>query len=138
MINFIILSVALLFTSFTEPPVKNSTTGIQFQNITLQKALSEAKQQHKLVFLNVYAVWCGPCKLLKKTTFQSDKVASLVNKRFISIDVDVEKGEGIAIAKKYQVQAHPLVLVINPEGKVVKRILGYMDADDFYNQIKGI
>lgn len=137
-LSLFIISVALLCTSFTEPPVQPSATGIQFQNITFQKALTEAKQQHKLVFLNAYAVWCAPCKLLKKTTFQSDNVSDLVNKKCISIDVDVEKGEGIAIAQKYQIQGHPLVLVINPEGKVVKRILGYRDGPDFYNEIKGV
>lgn len=137
-ISIFILSMALFCTSFTESPISNPANGIRFQNITFQKALAEAKQQNKLVFLNAYAVWCAPCKRLKQTTFQSDKVATLVNKKCISIDVDVEKGEGISIAKKYQIQGHPLVLVINPEGKVVKRILGYMDEADFYDQIKGV
>jgi len=132
------ISVALLCTSFTEPPIKSSATGISFQNITLQKALTEARQQHKLVFLNAYAVWCIPCKHLKMETFQSPQVASLVNRKCISIDVDVEKGEGIAIAKRYQIQAHPLVLIINPEGKVVKRILGYRDAGNFLSEIKPV
>lgn len=133
-----IISVALLGTSFTELPTENTTTGINFQNITFQKALTEAKQQHKMVFLNVYAVWCIPCKQLKATTFQSPQVSGLVNKKCVSIDVDVEKGEGISLAQKYQVRAHPLVLIINPEGKVVKRVLGYMDANSFMNEIKPV
>lgn len=130
-----IISVALLGTSFTEPPIKNSATGINFQNITFQKALTEARQQHKMVFLNIYAVWCGPCKHLKMTTFQAPQVASLVNKKCISIDVDVEKGEGPTLAKKYQIEAHPLVLILNPEGKVIKRILGYRDAGNFMAEV---
>ncbi|MCO6497317.1 MAG: thioredoxin family protein [Chitinophagaceae bacterium] len=133
-----IMSVALLGTSFTEPPIEDSTTGIKFQNISLQKALLEAKQQHKMVFLNAYAVWCIPCKQLKATTFQASPVANLVNQKCISLDVDVEKGEGITIAKKYKITAHPLVLIINPDGKVVKRVLGYMDANDFLKEVKPV
>lgn len=134
-LSLLIISVALLGTSFTEPPKNNSATGVNFQNITFQKALAEAAQQHKMVFLNIYAVWCGPCKHLKMTTFQSPQVAGLVNKKCISIDVDVEKEEGIALARKYQIEAHPLVLILNPEGKVVKRILGYRDAGDFMSEV---
>lgn len=133
-----IISVALLGTSFTEPPIEDSLTGINFKDITFKKALTEAKQQNKLVFLNAYAVWCLPCRKLKATTFQSPKVADLVNKRCISIDVDVEKGEGIDIAKKYEIKAHPLVLVITPDGKVVKRVLGLLEADDFLHEIQPV
>lgn len=136
--KLVLVFAALLFTSFSEPPVTPAAVGIHFQNLTLQQALTKAKQQHKYVFLNAYAVWCAPCKQLKKTTFQTAKVSNLVNKDCVSIDVDVEKGEGISIAKKYQIQGHPLMLVLNSEGKVVKRILGYMDADQFMQEVNGV
>lgn len=137
--RLIILSIAVAFlsTSFITPPANtNNEKGVQFQNITFQQALSKARQQHKYVFMNVYAVWCAPCKLLKKTTFESEKVGQVINKSFISIDVDAEKGEGVSLAKRYEIKAHPLMLVINSDGKVEKRILGYMDEAQLLEQVK--
>lgn len=119
------LLVFLFGVSFTQAPQKTEADGIVFENISFQKALQKAKKENKLLFVNVYAVWCGPCKLLKQNTFKSKKVADAVNSHFISLDIDAEKGEGIDFAQKYEVTAHPLILIIDGNGKVKKRILGY-------------
>ncbi len=119
----------------TTPPAEK---GIHFENITFNHALQEAQKEHKLIFMNVYATWCAPCKLLMKTTFTDDKVGSVFNKNFVNISIDAEKGEGIALAKKYKVQAHPLMLVLNSKGNVVKRILGYMTDEQLLAQVKGL
>lgn len=117
--------VFLFGVSFTQAPQKTEADGIVFENISFKKALQKAKKENKLLFVNVYAVWCGPCKLLKQNTFKSKKVADAVNSHFISLDIDAEKGEGIDFAQKYEVTAHPLILIIDGNGKVKKRILGY-------------
>lgn len=129
-LTFFLVTVFL----FAAPP--KSDSGIQFQEINFSTALQKAKKEHKYIFMNVYAVWCGPCKMLKKKTFQSPKVASAFNKSFINIDIDAEKGEGIQLSKKYDVQAHPLMLVLDQNGKVVKRILGYLNDDALLAQVK--
>ena len=129
-LTFCLLSIFV----FAAPP--KSDNGIKFQEINYSTALQKAKKEYKYVFMNVYAVWCGPCKMLKKNTFQSPKVASAFNKSFINIDIDAEKGEGIQLAKKYDIQAHPLMLVLDQNGKVVKRILGYMKDDELLTQVK--
>ncbi|MCO5230528.1 MAG: thioredoxin family protein [Chitinophagales bacterium] len=128
----VLMSAFFLFTTsvFAE--------GINFENITFKKALEKAKAENKLVFVNVYAVWCGPCKLLKKTTFQSDKVAAAINNSFVNLDIDAEKGEGIEFSKTYNVKAHPLILIIRPDGKVEKRILGYMKDNQLLSELKGL
>ena len=135
--NITIISLCIvLLCAFVAP--SSDYKGVQFQNINFNQALAKAKQENKFVFMNVYAVWCGPCKLLKKNTFTSDKVGAAVNKSFVSIDVDAEKGEGISLSKKYEVKAHPLILIINPEGKVVKRILGYRTDAQLLSELKGL
>lgn len=134
------LVMALFFFSFTEtgePITEATTTGIQFQNINFQSALNKAKKENKFIFMNVYATWCGPCMLLKKTTFQSDRVAAVVNKSFINIDIDAEKGEGIQLSKRYNVRAHPLVLIIDSNGNVVKSILGYKKDNQLLAELQG-
>ena len=127
--------LALVFTSFTglRP---NANKEIQFEKITFNQALAKAKRENKMVFMNVYATWCGPCMLLKKTTFKTDKIADSFNNSFINIDIDAEKGEGIELSKRYEVVAHPLMLVINPSGKVEKRILGYIKEEGLIKEVK--
>ena len=124
----LLVIAAFVFTSFVSNPDK-TIKEIQFQNITFNQALAKAKKENKMIFMNVYAVWCGPCMMLKKTTFKTQTVADNFNKSFINIDINAEKGEGIELSKKFQVQAHPLMLIINPSGKVEKRILGYVKED---------
>ena len=94
------------------------------------------KKENKLLFVNVYADWCGACKLLKENTFQSKEVAAAVNSNFISIDINAEKGEGIDLSKRYEVTAHPLILIIDGDGKVKKRILGYKTDVQLINELK--
>lgn len=125
----------LLLSSFILLP-NSSDKGVAFQDITFDQALAQAKKEHKLIFMNVYAVWCAPCTSLKKNTLGSDKVGSAFNRNFINISVDAEKGEGIALSKKYEVTAHPLMLVIDSEGKIQKRILGYLNEDQLLKEVK--
>lgn len=129
-----LIVLALIFSSFIWFP-ETTTKEIKFENITFNQALAKAKKENKMVFMNVYAVWCGPCKLLQKTTFKTDKVADSFNESFININVDAEKGEGIELSRRYEVTAHPLMLVINPSGKVEKRILGYVKEDQLIKEV---
>jgi len=124
-LNIFTLLVFLFGVSFTQAPQKTEADGIIFENISFQNALQKAKKDNKLLFVNVYADWCGACKLLKENTFKSKDVADAVNSHFISLDINAEKGEGIDISQKYEVTAHPLILIIDGNGKVKKRILGY-------------
>ncbi|HUZ59526.1 MAG TPA: thioredoxin fold domain-containing protein [Hanamia sp.] len=112
--------------------------GIHFENITFNQALQEAKREHKLVVMNVYATWRVPCKMMMKNTLTNEKVGSVFNKDFVNISVNAEKGEGIELVKRYQISGHPIMLVINSQGKMVKRILGYMDSDQLLAQVKGL
>lgn len=133
--KLLIISLSfLLLSSFTLLP-DTVDNGIKFQNITFDQAIALAKKEHKFVFMNVYAVWCAPCTSLKKTTFKSEKIGREFNKSFINISIDAEKGEGIELSKKYEVRAHPLMLVINPEGKVEKRILGYVKEGQLLKEV---
>lgn len=129
-----LLVLALIFSSFIWFP-ETTNKEIKFEDITFNQALAKAKKENKMVFMNVYAVWCGPCKLLQKTTFKTDKVADSFNKSFININVDAEKGEGIELSRRYEVTAHPLMLVISPSGKVEKRILGYVKEDQLIKEV---
>jgi len=107
-----------------------STKGINFQKLNLEEAKNLAKKENKLIFIDVYTTWCGPCKLMKKNTFTDYKVGELFNKNFISLAVDAEK-EGIDLAKEFKIVNYPSFLFLDKEGKLVQYDFGYYNATQF-------
>jgi len=59
--------------------------------------------------------------MMDRETFTDQDVANLLNKEFVSLKVNAEKGEGIALAKTYGVEVYPTLVFINKDGEVVKR-----------------
>lgn len=62
---------------------------ISFTNKAFSQVLADAKKGHKKIFVDVYAVWCGPCKALQRTTFKDPKAAAYYNSNFINISIDI-------------------------------------------------
>lgn len=105
--------------------------GIKFEDSNFAAILAKAKKENKLVFIDAYASWCGPCKLMVKNIFPLQTVGDYYNSHFINAKIDMEKGEGIGLAKKYNVKAFPTYLFINGNGEEVHRTLGYVEEKDF-------
>ncbi|WP_299175876.1 thioredoxin fold domain-containing protein [uncultured Chryseobacterium sp.] len=105
--------------------------GIKFEDSNFATLVAKAKKENKLIFIDAYASWCGPCKLMVKNIFPLKSVGDYYNSHFINAKIDMEKGEGIALAKKYSVSAFPTYLFINGDGEVVHRTLGYVEENDF-------
>lgn len=108
-----------------------SGQGIVFEKGSFASILAKAKKENRLVFLDAYTTWCGPCKLLEKNVFTKKEVGDFYNQNFINAHVDMEKGEGIAMAKKYSIYSYPSLLFLNGDGEVVYKTAGYMDAKQF-------
>src|SRR5436305_1856241 len=100
-------------TSKQKPVAKieqTKTAGIHFIEDDWGYALKTAKDENKLVFLDIYATWCGPCKMLKQYTFTDSSVGDFFNKNFISISVDGEKGVGPQLAQQYSIEGYPTLI----------------------------
>jgi len=104
--------------------------GITFTNGTLAQAIIKAKAQKKLIFIDISAVWCPPCQMLKLKTFPNKKVGDFFNANFISLSFDGERGAGLKLARDYQITAYPTLIILDSEGKAIIGTMGYMDADD--------
>lgn len=106
--------------------------GIKFEETPFKNLLEKAKKENKLVFLDAYTTWCGPCKLMAKNIFPQQEVGEYFNANFVNAKIDMEKGEGLEIAKKYGVRSYPTYLFIDGNGEEVHRSLGYTpEAKDF-------
>lgn len=105
--------------------------GVQFHDQKWNEVLALAKKENKLIFMDAYTTWCGPCKMMVKNTFPDPAVGAFYNKNFVNVSFDMEKGEGLDIAKTYSVQAYPTYLIINGDGKLIHRGVGYLTPDKF-------
>jgi len=103
---------------------------INFIENSWSEALKQAAKQHKYIFADAYASWCGPCKMLKATTFRNNKVADFYNEHFINVSIDMEKGEGPKLSQQWGIQAYPTLIIFNEEGKPLLGTVGFIEAND--------
>jgi thiol:disulfide interchange protein len=109
--------------------VKRSTQ-IDFIENSWSEALKQAAAQNKYIFVDAYATWCGPCKMLKATTFKNNKVAAFYNSNFVNVAIDMEKGQGPALAAQWGLRAYPTMIIFDAKGKPVLGTVGFIGADD--------
>ena len=98
---------------------KKNDKGIIFIENSWIEALHQAQVQSKYIFVDAYATWCGPCNLLKATTFKDKKVAAFYNEHFINLSMDMERGEGPDLANQWGITAYPTLIVFDSNGKPV-------------------
>ena len=130
--KLMILMAALLFASASFAQVK-------WEEGTLAQALKKAKESGKeLVFLDCYATWCGPCKYMANTVFTSKEAGDYFNKKFVNIKIDMEKGEGINLARQFKIQGYPTFIILNHNGKELGRIVGGAQISQFIQKVEDV
>lgn len=118
-----IIILSLLFLGFI---ATGFAQGIKFEQAAWSKLLEKAKKENKLIFMDCYTSWCGPCKRLASQVFTQKEVGQFFNEHFINTKYDMEVEEGVTLKEKYGVTAFPTLLYINAEGEVVHRTVGGM------------
>ena len=114
------------------------TRELQHQKSDYEEALKKAGKEGKMVFMDCYTVWCGPCKMMNERVFTQKVVGDYFKKHFIPLKVDMEKGEGIALRKKFDVNAFPTMFILDAEGNIVGKLQGARDTDIFLKELKEI
>ncbi len=122
-LTIILFSVLFSLTGFAQ--------GIDFFHGSWDEALDLAKKDGKVIFVDAYTTWCGPCKRMAKNTFPDAAVGEYFNANFVNMKIDMEKSEGKKFKGKYPVQAFPTLYFIGPDGEVVHKQKGAQDAVNF-------
>ena len=102
--------------------------GIDFHHASFNDVLKKAKEENKLVFVDCYTDWCGPCKMLSNKIFPQKEVGDYFNAHFVSTKIDMEKGEGPQLLKKYGVKAFPTLLFLNADAEIVHKVVGGLEV----------
>jgi thioredoxin-related protein len=98
--------------------------GIRFESGDWKSIKAKAKKEKKYIFLDAYTQWCGPCRRLSATLFPMPEVGDFFNRHFISVKMDMEAGEGLALMQELKTQAFPTLYFFNPKGELVHISVG--------------
>lgn len=102
-------------------------------NTDLEAALERSRTSGKPVFVDFYATWCPPCKIMDNKTFQDEAVkAELQRYELVKIDVD----KSAELAASYGIQALPTLVCLKPEG-TRSNFLGYHSPEKLIKVLKG-
>jgi thiol-disulfide isomerase/thioredoxin len=133
----LLMKKLLILISFQLTTLLLLSQGINFFHGSFNEAIEKAKSENKLVFIDCFTYWCGPCKMLQNSIFPLEKVGTFYNTNFICFKVDCEKEAGPDICMRYNVIAYPTMHFIDPStGKSVYKTMGYQDGDALIEQGK--
>lgn len=105
-------------------------------SLPFDEALKTAKTENKLVFVDVSAIWCPTCRKLDKEIFADKEVRRAISQKYVFSRLEYESDEGQEFLEKYDVSGFPTLLLIDSEGRVVKRLAITFDPSEFIEQIR--
>ncbi|TDQ77924.1 thioredoxin family protein [Sphingobacterium yanglingense] len=116
-------------------------SAVQFEKLSLSDAVQKAKAMNKSIYVDMSATWCQPCKMMKKDVFPDPAVVEYLNKHFISIyfECDIDSALSNAYRDKYITTAFPTHLLIDKNGELIHKFVGYMKVSSFLEELnKGV
>ena len=121
-----VIALSLPFLAFAQ----NAGEGVQFiENQSLANVLAKAKAEGKMVFVDCYTSWCGPCKMMHPILEQlKEKMGDDI--RILKVDVD--KNE--ALSMQYRIQSVPTLMLFK-KGEMLWRQSGAMSLNDLMQKI---
>lgn len=105
--------------------------GITFSGDDLEAAKAKATAEQKLIFVDFYADWCMPCKMMAKEVFTDSVVGEYYNRKFINLKINVEKKENQKYVKQYKVTSMPTLAILRADGKPVSLTVGSRSKEEF-------
>ena len=121
----LVIALGLLFVL----PTIVSADGDVFADLTLEAALTKAGETDKMVVIDFFATWCGPCKMMDKETWPHKDVVAWVEKNAILIKVDVDKE--VAVAKEFNITAMPTIVFLKADKSEISRFVDAYSATQF-------
>ena len=111
---------------------------VKFETRSTDAVREMAVKTGKLVFIDLYASWCPPCRMMERQVFSRKDVGEFMEQRFVAAKYDTDKPTGRELLKKYGNGAIPLYLVFNTDGDLLGRIQGAADAETFMDNLRTI
>lgn len=108
--------------------VSGQAQGIEFFHGTWAEAQAKAQAEGKLIFVDAFAEWCGPCKRMAAQVFPDPKAGEYFNANFVCLKIDMEKEANADFATKFPVSAYPTLMFIDEKGTIAAKQVGALDV----------
>jgi len=143
-IRFSILITLLSLVPFS---LKSQVDFIEVETMEqMEEAQKKASDQMLMLFVDVYATWCGPCKMMDQDVYGDPAVALYMNNHYVNVKLDGETDYGRIFASAQQLEGYPSMFILNDDGERISKIVGYTPAEELldvlatveegYNQVK--
>lgn len=126
-----VLQQILLLTIGLSTALVGQAKGIEFFEGTWEEAIAQAALEEKIIFVDAYAEWCGPCKRMARNVFTDSEVGDFYNAQFINVKMDMEKKANATFAHQYPAKAFPTLYYIDFNGEVVHKVKGAQSVEGF-------
>jgi len=90
-------------------------------------AFAQARREHKMVLLDLQAVWCHWCHVMDATTYKDPRVIMLLQDRFVTIKVDQDSRPDLA--SRYEDYGWPATVIYAPDGTEIVKKQGYIEPN---------
>ncbi len=131
--RYLSIAVLVAVAAFVARPALSE---VHFRQVSFEDAKKLAATEHKKIMVDFYTGWCKWCHVLDQQTYSDDRVGQIADAKFISLKIDAEHGEGIALAKANKVQGYPTIVFFEAEGAEIDRVVGFEDAARFARSLE--
>ncbi|HJW09248.1 MAG TPA: cytochrome c biogenesis protein CcdA [Holophagaceae bacterium] len=102
----------------------------------LEKATAQAKASKKLVLVDIYAEWCAQCHELDEKTWPDPNVQAWIAQHAVAVRIDTDKVRP-DLAVKLKVLGYPTVLLLDGDGRELRRFSGFEKPEGMLKFLNG-
>lgn len=122
--NITILIIVLLFFNTVKADVWLSS---------LDEAKKVALASNKLILVDFWATWCGPCKRMDKESWDKEDVQQLMD-HYVPVKIDIDRNK--SLAQNYGVKGIPFIFILDANGKVLYQQMSYRSKGEVMSLLK--
>lgn len=145
----IIALTAFAFTTTNKTQDNVPAEANEINWMSFEDAVAAQKKNPKKIMIDAYTVWCGPCKMLDKNTFNNADLVNYVNENYYAVKFNAQGNEIInfkgkkysnprydpkkaskrnsshELANFFRISAYPTILFLDEEATFLTPVKGY-------------
>ncbi|PCI34723.1 MAG: hypothetical protein COB60_05900 [Flavobacteriaceae bacterium] len=111
----------------------------KFEKASWDQVKEKAKEESKLIFVDLYFKGCAPCAQMDNEVFPNKEVSTILTNEFISFKSDIFKEDiGKKLSLKYAVGGFPTFLFLTADGQIVDITSGFHSVDEFTTLLSSV